>query len=369
MLVRRSEQTALDGKRVRQLAGLAILIAAAWLFVGVFFASQQRAQTVSQLEDPNQRFIETAGVVMAWALFTPFVIWIAERLPMRKPHLRRNALLLTALAMLSAIAHALVGASIPRLLEAKVISPLAFRQAAVHVFHTNLLIFIAVVATTNLVRVRRETDERMRREAEIEAELAQAQLRRLRSDLQPHFLFNTLNALATLVHTDPDAARIATLKLIELLRRSVDESNRSEVRLAEELDFVRQYLDLQKLRFGDKLRFAIDVRERDLLGARVPPLLLQPLVENSIVHGILRRDGAGGSIEVRAFRENDALRVQIRDDGPGCEVTQPFEGTSIGVPHTRARLEYLYGDPNALWFSRQDRQFVAEVRLPLRGMA
>jgi len=154
-------------------------------------------------------------------------------------------------------------------------------------------------------------------------------------------------------------------KLIDLLRTSMEAGGSAEVPLAEELDFVGRYLDLQKVRFGDRLRSHIDVADPDLLGARVPPLLLQPLVENSIVHGI-RKCSGDFEIAVRAFRDDRALRLEVRDSGPGCTSAAPFSSGSIGVPNTRARLEHLYHDANALSFRRDGAEFVAGIRIPLR---
>lgn len=352
--------------RLAQLAGLGLLIAVVWTFLGVFFASQKDAIAVARgyWEDPNERTLQTIAGCIVWALLTPLVIYIADRLPLRA-HGRRNLLLLIAVGLVVAAFRALIDASIPAVLKNDPLSQQEFRNTVLAVLHLHFLLFAVIVGVTNFVRARMEADERERREAHIGAQLVQAQLRRLRSDLQPHFLFNTLNAVTTLVHTDPRAAEETVLKLIELLRTSMDAGNNAEVALADELDFVGRYLDLQKLRFGDRLRTHIDVADPDLLRARVPPLLLQPLVENSILHGIRSRP-SGGQVGVRVFRDADALRLEVRDSGPGCDPNAAFRRDSIGVPNTRARLEYLYQDPRALTFRRDGEEFVADIRIPLR---
>jgi two-component system LytT family sensor kinase len=349
------------------LAGLAILIAATWAFLGVFFASQQHAIASARgfAEDEYGRALHTMATCVVWALLTPFVIYFADRLPLRAPHRVRNILLLLPVALVVAWLRSCVDAAIPGLLRNEPLSPQEFRDTVVAVLHQHFLFFVLIVGVTNFVRSRAEADERARREARIDAELVQAQLRRLRGDLQPHFLFNTLNAVTALVHTDARAAEQTIAKLIDLLRASMDASGRTEVPLEEELDFVGRYLDLQKVRFGDRLRSHIDVADPELLRACVPPLLLQPLVENSIIHGI-RKQSAGGEVAVRAFRDGDVLRLEVRDSGPGCDPDAPFSRTSIGVPNTRARLEYLYHDARALSFRRDGEEFVADVRIPLR---
>ena len=359
--------TGVTRSRFLQLAGLAVLIAAIWAFLGVFFATKEHAIAAARgvAEDADERLLHTVPVCILWALLTPFVIHIADRLPLRAPHRLRNALLLTAIAIVVAWLRGLADASIPALLQNAPLSPEQFRHTVVAVLHLHFLFFATIVGTTNFVRASAEADERAQREAEIDAKLVQAQLRRLRSDLQPHFLFNTLNAVTALVHTDPRAAKVTIAKLIDLLRTSMEAGGSAEVPLAEELDFVGRYLDLQKVRFGDRLRSHIDVADPDLLGARVPPLLLQPLVENSIVHGI-RKCSGDFEIAVRAFRDDRALRLEVRDSGPGCASAAPFSSGSIGVPNTRARLEHLYHDAGALSFRRDGAEFVAGIRIPLR---
>lgn len=352
--------------RLAQLAGLGFLIALIWTFLGVFFASQKDAIDVARgsYEDPDERMLHTIAGCIVWALLTPLVVYVADRLPLRA-HGRRNLPRLLAVAVIVAVLRALVDASIPGVLKNEPLSARAFRDTVLAVVHLHFLLVAVIVGVTNFVRARMEADERAGREAHIDAQLAQAQLRRLRGDLQPHFLFNTLNAVTTLVHTDPRAAEETVCKLIELLRTSMDAGNGADVPLADELDFVGRYLDLQKLRFGDRLRTHIDVADPELLRARVPPLLLQPLVENSILHGIRARP-AGGEVGVRVFRDQDALRLEVRDSGPGCDPEAPFRRDSIGIPNTRARLEYLYHDARALSFRRDGEEFVADIRIPLR---
>jgi hypothetical protein len=353
-------------RRLRQLVLLAFLIAAVWTFLGVFFASQEHAIAAARgyPEDADERLLHTVPACVAWALLTPFVIGIADALPLRGEKRRRNVALLLAAGIAVAAVRALIDAATPAFF-AEPLSREQFRATALAVVHLHFLFFAVIAGVTNFVRARAEADERARREALTDAALAQAQLRRLRGDLQPHFLFNTLNAVTALVHTDRRAARETIVRLIELLQTSIDAATRTEVPLAEELDFVKRYLELQKVRFGERLRADVGVDDRELLRARVPPLVLQPLVENSVVHGIRKR-ADGGRIVVRAFREDGRLRLEVRDSGDGCAPGAPFGRETIGVPATRARLDYLYRDPDALSFRRDDGEFVAEVRIPLR---
>ncbi len=352
--------------RFLHLARLALFIAAAWTFLGFFFASQHHAISIArgEPEEVMERAVETAIAMIVWALLTPPILWAAERLPIARPHAVRNAIAMLLIGLAFAVMRGAIDAAVPPAFEGKRLSREHFIDVVAAGFHIDLLFFLAIAAVSNYGRIRRQTDEQHQREAQAEANLANARLRRLRGDLQPHFLFNTLNDVAALAPLDGAAAAEAMSQLADLLERS-SEAERTHVRLSEELDFVRQYLDLQKLRFGAKLQTRIVVDDHELLSASIPPLLLQPLVENSIVHGI-RKLAEGGSVTVRASRAGDELRLEVRDNGPGCDPTTPFAHGHVGVTNTVARLDYLYGEAPWLRYRRDGAEFVAELRVPVR---
>jgi signal transduction histidine kinase len=190
----------------------------------------------------------------------------------------------------------------------------------------------------NYVRYR----ERELRSSRLESQLAQAQLEMLRMQLHPHFLFNTLHAVSTLLHRDPDAADEMLSQLSDLLRMTLENFGLQEVSLREELEFVRRYLDIQQMRFQDRLRVTIDV-PAETLDARVPNQVLQPMVENAIHHGLEAHTGSG-LIEIRARGRASMLQLTVRDDGPGLRANwQAAQQGGIGVSNTRARLKQLYG--------------------------
>jgi two-component system, LytTR family, sensor kinase len=353
------------GGRFFHLARLAVLIAAAWTFLGFFFASQEHAVSVArgETEDVYQRTIETTVAMIVWALLTPAIIGIVERLPIEHPHMVRNTVVTLAVGLSFAAMRGAIDAAVPPAFEQKRLDREHFLEVMAAGFHTDLLFFMAIAGIVNYGRIRRAADEQRRREAQAKANLANARLRRLRGDLQPHFLFNTLNDVAALALLDGAAAAEAISQLADLLQRSV-EAERSQVRVSEELDFIKQYLDLQKLRFGLRLQTHIEVADPELLAASIPPLLLQPLVENSIVHGI-RKLAEGGRVTVRASRAGDELRFEVRDSGPGCDPGMPFAHGHVGVTNTVARLNYLYGDAPWLRYRRDGDEFVAELRVPM----
>ncbi len=193
-----------------------------------------------------------------------------------------------------------------------------------------------------------------------ERELQQAQLRALRSQLQPHFLFNTLHAIGVTATRDGATAARMTVLLGDLLRHSLRERRSPLVSLADEVELLQPYLQLQQLRFADRMRVQVDVPE-SLQDAMVPDLLLQPLVENALQHGIEQRPGAG-VVHIRAARDGDGLLLEVRDDGVPVDTTV-HEGT--GLQATRQRLQTLFGDRASLTLAPNPQGgTTATIRLP-----
>lgn len=356
---------AISRGRFFHLVRLAVVIAASWTLLGFFLASQHYtvSRTRGEPEEIYELKIETTVAMIVWALLTPMLIGIAERLPIERPNTRRNAAAIIVIGLVFSILRGAIDAAVPLAFEAKRFDRQRFLDLQKAGFHIDLLFFLALAAMVNYGRIWQKTDDQHRREANAEANLANARLVRLRLDLQPHFLFNTLNDVAALAPIDGAAAAEAITQLADLLERSA-EAERPYVQLSEELDFIRRYLDLQKLRFGPRLRARIEIDDPELLSLSIPPLLLQPLVENSIVHGI-RTLPDGGMITVRASRVDDELRFEVRDTGPGCDPETPFARGHVGVTNTVARLDYLYGDARWLRYHRDRGEFVAELRVPV----
>jgi two-component sensor histidine kinase len=204
-------------------------------------------------------------------------------------------------------------------------------------------IYWAIVCVTWVISSYQQLRERERRTLELEARLMQSNLQALKTQLQPHFLFNTLNAIASLVRRKPDAAEDMIGSLSDFLRMTLDTAQEHEVPLRREIEFLDLYLEIQQARFGERLRIQKEI-EPDTLDASVPALILQPLVENSVRHGIEPRE-TGGTIFIRARREGTSLQFEIRDDGEGLKAGQLValrEG--VGLSNTKARLQELYGE-------------------------
>jgi LytS/YehU family sensor histidine kinase len=241
------------------------------------------------------------------------------------------------------LASLLVVYCVPRLLgrPADTASwPRQFKNIFVIFFHWNVLIYFALVALCHARDFYGRYRERERRALELESRLALAQLQALRMQLRPHFLFNALNAIAELIHENPGTAEAMVLRLAELLRLALRAENAQEVPLHQELEFARQYLEIEQVRFRDRLCVDLHI-DPGTLKALVPSFALQPLVENAIRHGLYPKPGAG-RIEICASRDEGSLRLEVCDDGPGLPNPGPVRD-GLGLANTRARLAQLYG--------------------------
>jgi two-component system LytT family sensor kinase len=236
------------------------------------------------------------------------------------------------------------------------------------VFHANVLSYVAAAAVCHLVIHARAARERALRESELQERLSVAQLQALKTQIEPHFLFNTLNSVAQLIHENPAAAERMLDSLADLLRLTIDLGQASEVTLEQEVRILTAYLEIQRMRFEDRLRFSLHVPP-ELRDALVPSLVLQPLVENSIRHGLTPR-AAPGNVRVDASADEDGrLRLVVTDDGVGLPGGgPPREG--VGLKNTRARLQRLYGAAHRFEVRPgAEGGAVATVLLPFRRAA
>ena len=228
-------------------------------------------------------------------------------------------------------------------------------------------IFWAIVGVAHAFLFYERVQRREREATELQWRLANARLQALRMQLNPHFLFNTLNSIASLVHDNPQAADEMIGALSDLLRHTLNASDRHEVTLREELDLLDRYLAIEQTRFGDRLRVEKQV-EPATLNAVVPILILQPLVENALKHGVEARL-ATGLVRIAASRSGERLHLRVTDNGPGLKAGNGgafVEG--VGLSNTRARLQELWGQAGSLSLSApSEGGLVAEIRIPWRS--
>jgi two-component system, LytTR family, sensor kinase len=231
-------------------------------------------------------------------------------------------------------------------------------------FGEDAISYGSFVVVITLYRYYRVTRQREIRTARLERGLAQAELRNLRLQLQPHFLFNALNTISSTMYDDPRSADRMIGQLSQLLRLSLRTAHAHEVALRDELDVLDCYVGLMRARFGNRLRASV-VAPPDTLDALVPSLLLQPLVENAVRHGNASH-ASGGAIEIRITRVGTALEIELTDDGPGAPSGIDIFAQGIGLSATRDRLRLLYGDSHRFQVGNRDGGFAVSVTLPYR---
>lgn len=320
----------------RSLIWLAVL--AGWTLLAVVFAVSSSLTYALTYQPP--RWGRTFGMALtewyAWAALTPLVVWLARRLQLRPSAWVRRALILAALglpvAMLK-VSLTRMARDVAGVREYFLLSHLA----------THYLIYWGIIAIVHVHAYYRGERDRELRASHAEARLADARLQLLRMQLHPHFLFNTLNAIAELVHESPGTAERMITGLSQLLRETLDSGAVDLVPLGRELELTSRYLDIQRCRFGERLNAQIE-RQGDVSKALVPIFILQPLVENAIKHGIGAHRFAG-RIVIRARGEADRLVIDVEDDGPGIDPGAIRDG--IGLSNTRERLRAVYGEAHS----------------------
>lgn len=231
-----------------------------------------------------------------------------------------------------------------------------FRAEAI----TYATIYVAVAWLLRATWLVRKADRDALQAARLQGELDRAKLQILQGQLEPHFLFNALNCVSSLMRKDPDEADLMLERIAGLLRKSLEMGNAERVRLSEELAFCREYLEVQRERFRDRLAFALEVAP-DLLAFPVPALILQPLVENAVIHGVAR-SGQQARIVIAASQHNDTLLISVRNNVMD-ENTSLQAG--VGLANIRNRLELLYRSAGKLTITRSLEEFTAELTIPL----
>jgi hypothetical protein len=317
--------------RTRRLWLLGILT---WTVLGLMSAAQNAAWSAL-----TGRPVHWLGILpnsladwLTCGMFTPAFYWMVKRFPIRGErwwsrlpiHLAASIVFVfLKISIYTPIFHAL-NPGVPR----------SFASMLFGGFYADMLAYWAAIGVIHAIEYYWE-------QARLEGALRAAQLENLRAQLQPHFLFNTLQSISTLIHRDPPAADRMLTDLSGLLRLSLRNPATQEVPLRDELSFLELYLSIMRARFGDRLVIVVDA-PADLLDALVPSLVLQPIVENAIQHGMADRTDRG-HVSVRATRTETVLTLEVTDDGPGLSKAPASGNGGIGLANTRERLARLYG--------------------------
>jgi two-component system, LytTR family, sensor kinase len=284
-------------------------------------------------------------LVVMWIPLTVGIFWLTGRFPLeRGKWARHGAVHALGCAFVIACRAVLVFVFDPWF--GFYDSRPAFAEVIVHSVYNNFFFYWLQAGVAHALVFSSRERKRERMAAELERELARAELDALKAKLHPHFLFNTLHSISALVHVDAEAADRMIARLSELLRQVLDHSATQEVPLAEELRCLRAYLEIERARLGERLRVVEDVEE-EALGALVPHWVLQPLVENAVRHGIAPR-AAPGQVTIAARRDGDRLCLSVRDNGVGLRHESRVSEGGLGIATTRARLRRLYGEAQEL---------------------
>jgi len=354
----------------------ALFYFAAWSVVALIFATISYAASRSE-GNGGFGFVSALEFNLVlfywWAVLSVLISWFSRRFPIEVRPLKTPHLLLHIPAVLVVtVVHQVIHITtlwllLPRLRTLFPTFAACFRAYFGFGFYIDLIVATLIVISVHALLYYQRFRASQTEEASLRAQLAQAQLRALKMQLHPHFLFNTLHSISSLVLEDPPKANSMIARLGDFLRLTLDHSDQQLVTLKEETEFVRCYLEIEQVRFGDRLAVEFKI-EPATLGAEVPHLILQPVVENAIQHAIAPH-ATPGRIEIAASRRDDSLRLEVRDTGPGLAGTgNGNQGHGLGLSNVRARLAQLFGSNFSLEMTNgSSRGLTVTIEIPFRS--
>lgn len=346
---------------LKRYSTLWVLVLAVWMLIGLsftlnyYFFAEHYVAIFTQPPTLGQMLVWELPYWLLWAGLAPAVFLFTRRFPIDRERWFRNSMLHIGACVILSIAHRAIYLIIGWLLHVAAYQNLSsipdlYSSDILFNLPTGFMSYGTIFLVSYVIDYYRRHQEEELNISRLKAELAQAQLRvteaqlqALKMQLHPHFLFNTLNSISALLDEDVDAADQMLARLGDFLRLTLENPGAQEVTLQEELEFLRCYLEIEHVRFHDRLTVSMQI-EPEALDARVPNLILQPIVENAIRHGIVSRI-APGQIEISAKRSGGTLQLQVKDNGPGLHRGEASSGRikeGLGLANTRARLEQLY---------------------------
>ena len=345
-----------------------VLILAACAIAALLFAALWYAYDA--VHGPGEPFLFYLGwSFYMWGVLAPLAIWLAWRYPILSATWPRAIPFHLAVGILLAAAQLSIEAWVKwlRVGEAWPLADVVRHYLTQHI-EVAFVTYWLVVGATQFYRTYDQARTRQIRAAQLETRLAEAQIENLRTQLHPHFLFNTLQAAATLIHEDPDGAEDILLRLSELLRISLDEMRAHEISLAREIQLVEHYIGIQQRRFGDRLRFELHVSP-DVVGCAVPTLVLQPLVENAVRHGI-GKSKESDVVTIRAFQQAQGLCLEVANLSSSLhDASEQIFLKGVGLSNTQGRLQQLYGPNQSLTlFNLQPKGVCVRLSIPFREL-
>jgi sensor histidine kinase YesM len=326
----------LDFKRaLKQIAA----VFGVWTLMAILFTPQTYLANLSTPKPLNiwQAFQATLFPFYSWAILTPPIFWLCSRFPLEHSRLLRRILLHVLFSISFGLAQLVLMSYSEHLLLSwlnEYQPPMPMKALVVGFMANNIMFYWGILAVKHAIDYFRKYQDR-------EFRLVQAQMQALKTQLNPHFLFNTLNAISELVYSAPKIADKTITELSDLLRITLEKDNAQEITLKDEIEFLQKYLNIQQTLLEKRLKVQIDIAP-ETLDALVPNMLLQPLAENAIRHGLAPRE-RGGVLSLASARRNGNLEISVRDDGIGFEPDWQVKG-GVGLTNIRARLKHLYGD-------------------------
>jgi sensor histidine kinase YesM len=324
-----------------------LVIFGVWTLIGLWSAQQNALLSITTEGRVESWWRLLASALIShwfWALLTPLLMWHTRRI---RDDVRPMAAVVAIHVVTLLAVHVADTVMYGALRSLLGMPTRPFRELVFAIGSYNVLTYGLVLFATLALDYRSALRDRAVRTAQLETQLAVARFQALRAQLQPHFLFNSLNAISALIQNDPERAERMLARLSQLLRIAIDTAGTPEIRLVDEVDFVRRYLEIEQLRYGDRLQVSIDLAD-DTLDSLVPGMLLQPLVENAVRHGVAPHPWPG-AVSVHARRRGAHLELVVTDTGRGMSTrSNNGSGAGVGLQTTRARLETLYGDRQSL---------------------
>ncbi len=332
------------------------IVAAFWTSFALLVAIQTWVSMITHGHSLPRMIVYYVLIWWVWVAFTPGVQWLVKRLPLA-PLRSRNVLLHVFAALVAAVLHMTLWTGLTiQIRPFDAMGSTDFRLNLLGLtlarLPLELLVYFGVAAVAHAIDYRE-------RAVELDRSLSAARLHALELQIQPHFLFNTLNAISALVRTRQNDEAVQVIAgLSDLLRYTLDHAGEQHVPLEQETEMLRRYLEIQQVRFADRLEVTIHVAD-DVRRAAVPTLILQPLAENAIRHGV-SLSASAGFIDVRAFREDSRLRIEVFNTG----TLAAGRGSGIGLANTQERLQQLYGDAQSFELRQTETGVLATISIP-----
>ena len=323
------------------------LIWGIWTIIALFFSSQVYLMNYTDKQPIRYtEFFVQAAACYLWALATPLILWLSRRFRLDRSNWLRRSLLHLGFSVVLTVTLLALHFVIYMFFMGRAGSIVPIRMANYVYYNLDrwVLVYWVILLLTHAFNYYLSYRKGELKASQLHTQLVQSQLEALKMQVHPHFLFNTLHSISALLSRDTEGARKMITRLGDFLRLTLENSGSMEVTLQQEIEFLNGYLEIERIRFQDRLTTDIKV-DPDVLDVRVPNLILQPIVENAMRHAI--GNSHSGRVEITAAPRNGVVRIEVKDNGPGMQVDRTLEagrGRGLGLANTRARLAGLYGD-------------------------